>query len=178
MYLLDTKSLKMTFRKLKRNLPLVGYSDADRSGDKSDGISMKSSIFMYADGAISWKSKKGKVCQSSTESELLAFIQTCNITVKLRRLIQFINGKGPHEKNAQPTLVFCDNNSQLEIVHQGTNPQKTGHLGLETFVAHQYLKDCIINAVKIDTKYNLADIGTKPIEGKTMKLIRSYLLRK
>lgn len=90
--------------------------------DKSDGISMKSSLFMYEDGAISWKSKKGKVCQSSTESELLAFIQTCNISVKLKKFNkQFLNGKESHDKNRQSKLIFCNNNSQLEIVHQGTN---------------------------------------------------------
>lgn len=35
------------------------------------------------------ESKKGKVCQSSTESELLAFKPACNILFKLRILIKF-----------------------------------------------------------------------------------------
>lgn len=76
-YLIHTKELKIKF-KINHDKPLVGYSNADHSGDKSDFISMKGSIFMYANGPISWKSKKGRVCQSSTESELHSFVQTCN----------------------------------------------------------------------------------------------------
>jgi hypothetical protein len=66
-YTLTTKNPRILFRKQEVKYPVMRYSDADWSGDKADYIPMKSSLFLYADGPISWKSKKGRVCQSSTD---------------------------------------------------------------------------------------------------------------
>ncbi|TID29265.1 hypothetical protein CANINC_002061 [Pichia inconspicua] len=58
---------------------VIAYTDADHSGDKTDFVSVRGTVLMYANGLISWKSKKGRVAQSSTEAELGGFVQTANI---------------------------------------------------------------------------------------------------
>lgn len=39
-------------------------------------------------------------------------------------------------------------------------------MGLETYVVRHYIQGEVVDAIEIDTKYNLSDIGAKPIEKK------------
>ena len=146
-----------------------GYSDADHSGDKSDYISVRGSLFMYTGGPIAWRSKKGRVCQSSTEAELHAFIQTCNMSRRLRRILKFIYGFDDDRIELKQNLIYCDNTSTLKMVSEGTVTQQTGYLGQDAAVAYQYVEDKEIVPEKIDTKENVADVMTKPINGETMR---------
>ena len=175
-YLLSTKELKIFYYKNVNN-SLVGYSDADHSGDKSDFISVKGSIFIYGGGPISWRSKKGRVCQSSTDSEINAFIQTCNMSVKLRRILKFIYGYEHEENDLAPTFLYCDNNSALRMAVTGNVSNVTNYLTQDAYIAYQYFENGVINPKKIETKFNLADILTKPVKGPTMKFIRDIILQ-
>lgn len=111
-YLVSTKHMKIIFND-SFDTPMIGYTDADHSGDKSEFISVEGSILMYANDPISWKSKKEKVSQSSTDAELISFIQTANIVKKVRRLLQFIYGFPQDVELDEPTWIMCDNNSML-----------------------------------------------------------------
>ena len=52
---------------------IVGYSDSDWAGDKSDRKSTSGFVFLFAGGALSWKSKKQTVVARSTaEAEIVA----------------------------------------------------------------------------------------------------------
>lgn len=175
MYLLSTKELKIEFTKYS-SLNVFGYSDADHSGDKGDFISMKGSIFIYSDGPIAWRSKKGRVSQSSTDSEINAFIQTCNMSVKLRRILKFIYGYDHEDKEGEPTVVYCDNNSALRMATTGSVTNATNYLTQDAYIAHQYFENKVIAPKKINTKFNLADILTKPVKGPTLKFIRDMIL--
>lgn len=74
---------------------MLAYSDSNHSGDKSNFISVNGSMIMYGGGPTFWKSKKSEVYQSSTEAELLAFLQTTNLVVQMRRLPPGYNGPIP-----------------------------------------------------------------------------------
>lgn len=175
-YLLHTKNRKIRYEYGTKK-DFIGFSDADWSNDKADFISMKASLFMYAGGPIAWRCKKGKVCQSSAESELLSYIQTCNMTCKLRRIFSFLYGFNSEEWLELPTDIFCDNNSQISMTKSGNTSQNTVYLGQQVAVAYQYLMDNIAKPKKIDTEYELADILTKPVEAKVMNNIAEYIFR-
>ena len=174
-YLIATAELMLEYSN-EYDIQLIGYSDADHSGDKSDFISMKGSIFMYGNGPISWKSKKGRVSQSSTDSEIFSVIQTCNMSVKLRRLIKFIHGYESEDADADPTIIYCDNNSALRMANTGAVTQTTNYLTQDAYVVNQFVKNKVVSCQKINTVENIADILTKPVKGPTMKYLRSKLL--
>lgn len=176
-YLKHTSRYKIRFNGEDKS-PLIGYSDADWSGDKSDFISSKGSMFMYGDGPVSWKCKKSRVCQSSTESEILAYIQTANMAVKLRRILRFVYGfDDGTDETQEPTPIFADNNSMLKIVTTGTVSQRTAYLGAETSLSYQFTKNKIVSARKVETDFELADILTKPVKGTVMNTINSFIFK-
>lgn len=53
----------------------------------------------------------------------------------------------------------------------------TNYLTQDAYIAYQYFENGVIDPKKIETKFNLADILTKPVKGPTMKFIRDIILQ-
>ena len=71
-YLKSTTDLGLKYKK-SRGGSLVGYSDANWAGDLDDGHSTSGNLFIMAEGAISWMSRKQAVVALSTsEAEYIA----------------------------------------------------------------------------------------------------------
>lgn len=51
-------TLKFLTAKSERRTCLIGYSDVDWHGDKTDRISTSSYVFLYNEATISWCTKK------------------------------------------------------------------------------------------------------------------------
>ncbi|GBM36660.1 Retrovirus-related Pol polyprotein from transposon TNT 1-94 [Araneus ventricosus] len=82
-YLKGTINRGLTFRPSKR--PLVGFADADWVSDITDRKSYNSCVLKFADGDISWESKKQHcVALSSTEAEYIALSECAKEIVYIR----------------------------------------------------------------------------------------------
>lgn len=145
---------------------LIACIDSDHSSDKTDFISLKGLIIMYAKGSTSWKSKKDRVSQSSIYAELNGLIQTANITCKVGRIFAVIYGYEKNESIKQPTTIYCDNYNTLQIVSTGSVSNKPNHITQDACLDYHYMEDHKRDAKKIDTEYYLADIVTKPVTGR------------
>ena len=91
------------------------------------------------------------------------------MVTKVRRILTFIYGFDINHNLDRPTDIFCDNNGMLQFVNTGTVSQRTNYLSQDACVKYQYIGNKIVNAKKVDTTDNLADLLTKPISGKTME---------
>ena len=72
---------------------LIGYTDADFAGDKSDYRSTSGSIFFFHGGPVSWSSKKQScTALSTTEAEYIAACEATKTAVWLSCLLQDFSG--------------------------------------------------------------------------------------
>ncbi|XP_043705441.1 secreted RxLR effector protein 161-like [Telopea speciosissima] len=84
-YLRGTRECMLTYR-ASNQLEVVGCSDSDYAGcldSRKSGY-----VFLLANGAISWKSKKQTcVFTSTTETEFMACFEVISMTIWLRNFI-------------------------------------------------------------------------------------------
>ena len=86
-YLRSTKDMQIRYGPETPNL--VGYSDADYGGDKSDRKSQSGNIFLLGGGAVSWHSRKQRsVSTSTTEAEYIAMSACAKQGVWLTQLLR------------------------------------------------------------------------------------------
>eukprot|EP00271_Cylindrocystis_brebissonii_P023651 TRINITY_DN990_c0_g3_i1.p2 TRINITY_DN990_c0_g3~~TRINITY_DN990_c0_g3_i1.p2 ORF type:complete len:166 (-),score=14.69 TRINITY_DN990_c0_g3_i1:418-915(-) len=72
-YVQGTKTLGITYKKTTEVPVVTGYVDAYHAGCIDERVSTSGYIFLFADGAISWASRKQKtISTSSTEAEYTA----------------------------------------------------------------------------------------------------------
>jgi hypothetical protein len=103
---------------------LTGYCDADYASDLNDRKSRSGFILRLNNEPIAWDSwKKTCTATSTTESE---YVATCLITqeiIWMRRLLNSIRAP-----QLSPTMLFCDNQSAIQLVRNPVFHQKTKHI--------------------------------------------------
>lgn len=156
-YLYTTRDRKLTFGGNSRRL--LGFADADWAGDSATRKSMSVYVFMYGNGAISWRSHKQTcVSLSSMEAEYIALSDACQEAVWLRQLLQDFG-----EKQEDATIINEDNQGCISFVHAGRTSKRSKHIETRQF----YVKDvCDRGDVKIQycpSEQNTADLFTKPL---------------
>ena len=140
---------------------LVGYADSDYAGDTKKRKSTSGYVFMMANGAISWKSKKQSVvATSSCEAEYIASCLATKEAVWLARLVQDLSCK---PKNfAVPIKV--DNNGAKDLAYNATVNERTKHIDIQ----YHFVRECALNKKielqRCDTADQVADPLTKPLD--------------
>jgi hypothetical protein len=131
-------------------------------------------------GTVHCKSKKQSlVTKSSTEAELVALSDSVCIGIWARKFLQVQNGDKHFlvKGDIPPVIVYQDNNSTVRLAEQGrsTSP-RTRHIDIRYF----FIVDRIISGEVIikpmRTYYMIADIMTKPLQGKLFRHMRKMLL--
>lgn len=128
--------------------------------DATFGAKMQSAyIIMYMNAAISWASRKIKVAATSAaETETIGGVQGCKAVKFTRAVMSFLEMiiKGP-------TPLLVDNEPMWFNVRNDVVSVDTSHWGVwQRFVRECYLH-LIIDAFKIGTDDELADLLTKAI---------------
>ncbi|CCE63856.1 hypothetical protein TPHA_0G00155 [Tetrapisispora phaffii CBS 4417] len=113
-------------------------------------------------GAVSWKLKL--TCASSTEAELYAISESIPRIANLSHLITEICGY-------QPTrTIYSDSQSGIaSIISKDAGILKNKFYGIRLLKIIEETKDNGINIEYVNTKENIANILTKPVETKTFK---------
>lgn len=84
-YLLGTKTLRIKFK--RGGSEIVGYSDSDFAGDTDHRNSTTGFAFLFAGGAIGWRSKnQTMVALSTSEAEYIAISAAVREAIWLREL--------------------------------------------------------------------------------------------
>ncbi|CAJ2637857.1 unnamed protein product [Trifolium pratense] len=139
------------------SLELCAYSDADWAGDPIDRKSTTGFCIFLGDSLISWKSKKQDiVSRSSTEAEYRAMASTTTEIVWLRWLLSDMG-----ISLSQPTPMYCDNKSAIQIAHNSVFHERTKHIEIDCHFTRHHLQHGTITLPFISSPLQIADLFTK-----------------
>jgi hypothetical protein len=139
------------------SLELCAYSDADWAGDPTDRKSTTGFCIFLGDSLISWKSKKQDiVSRSSTEAEYRAMASTTTEIVWLRWLLSDMG-----ILLSQPTPMYCDNKSAIQIAHNSVFHERTKHIEIDCHFTRHHLQHGTITLPFISSSLQIADLFTK-----------------
>ncbi len=161
-YLNNTREIGKLVGGRDREIILFGFSDASYTCDGNALSQLGRCFFITKDSAcISAGSKKDStVSHSSCESEIKAIDAAVREAVYLRSLLKEL----AYEQK-KPTRIYVDSASAIEIF----NILKTSHAVKHINVRIHYIRECInqreVSLVFIPSKYNVADVLTKPLVG-------------
>ena len=138
---------------------LIGFTDADFAGDKTDYKSTSGSIFFFHNGPVSWSSKKQPcTALSTTEAEYVAACEATKTAVWLSYLLQDFTGT---EQLKVP--IHCDNQGAVRLAYNAEFHQKTKHISLKYHYIREQVAEGRIEVKYVRTNDQLADIFTKPL---------------
>ena len=148
------------------------FVDSDHAGNRITRRSHTGIIFYLNKAPISWFSKKQNTVESSTfGSEFVALRiateQNISLRYKLRMFGIPIDGY---------TNIFCDNEAVFKNASIAESRLKKKH----NSICFHRVRECVASLVqmifKVDSKYNLADILTKPLPSHTRVTLRNMIM--
>ena len=124
-------------------------------------------VIKYANCNIIWCSKlQTEIALSTTESEYITLSQSLRDTLPLMELLREIRNAIPSPENISKIYytVFEDNKGCIELAIAPRMRPRTKHIALKYHHFRRYVTDKLIDILPIDTKEQLADIFTKPLD--------------
>jgi Reverse transcriptase (RNA-dependent DNA polymerase) len=146
-----------------------------------DGKSHSGCVVSLGSGAVYCKSSKQKlVTTSSTEAELVAISDCISVGVWARNFLQE-QKTGTHELNElntlPPVMLFQDNTSTIILANKGRSTSaRTRHVDLRYFWIKDRISQGQVVIEYLCTDRMIADIMTKPLQGKKFLEMRRMLL--
>lgn len=145
-------------------MEIIGYSDADWSGNRIGRKSTFGYIFMMNGGPVSWASKKQTtVALSSTEAEYIALTQATKKATWLQLLMTKLELLGVDNQHAK-IVMKGDNQGSIALAHNPVYHSQSKHIDIQ----HHYIRD-EVKAGRIELSYiptgeMIADGLTKALE--------------
>ena len=123
-YLKGTADFKLCYQARSQDCTgLIGFSDADWAGDKSDRKSTCGYAFFVNGGIVSWKSKKQTtVAMSSTEAESIGLSEAAKEAMWLCQLGHDLGTK------FDPVKLYEDNQGSIFLADHPVSHQRTKHI--------------------------------------------------
>ncbi|CAI7773104.1 unnamed protein product [Closterium sp. NIES-53] len=111
-YLANTRDTALEFGGGAESLKLVGYVDANDTGDKQNRTSTSGYVFVFGGAAVSWSSQRIKCTMlSSTESEYVAAIEAG----KEGRRLRYLLAEFRQLDAGTPTVLQVDNQLAITV---------------------------------------------------------------
>lgn len=156
-YLKQTKSKSLIYKRDSSRCCLIGYSDADWAGDRTDRKSVSGSAIYHGDNLLAWFCKKQNVVALSTaEAEYIAAALASAELVYLKGLLQNFNCP-------PDAVLYVDNQSAIKLIESNENSKRSKHIDIK----YHYIKDLIskqeIIVKYVSTNENVADVFTKAL---------------
>ena len=138
-------------------LQLKYYVDSDFAGDRDKNRSQSCYICYLSDCIISWNStRQNSLSTGSSDSEIKAINHTLKTdTISNVGLLNAIGFK------QQPVVMYEDNMAAVFAAKQPNMTKGLRHMELSEMYFKEKQAEGVIQVVKINTKDNLADLGTK-----------------
>ena len=168
-YLSGTVMMGISYYGNSSDLALRGYCDADYAGDHDDRKSRTGYLFLLANGAIAWCSKRqGCTADSTTEAEFVAMAESVKEAIWLRRLLHSLGFP-----SKVPTPIFSDNQGAIQLVKNPKFHKRTKHIETKYFLIRENYDRKQIDVFYIHTKQQLADLLTKALTRETFHYLRA-----
>lgn len=156
-YLKGTIDLGIHYSKVDSEL--VGYSDADWAGDRSDRRSTSGYCFVLSGGVVSWRCcKQSCVALSTAESEYVALSGASQEAIWLNKFLSDV-----HFGISKPVTIFEDNQSAISIAKNIRTSGKTKHIDIKFHFIRDMIKLNKIKLLYCPSSDNLADVFTKSL---------------
>jgi hypothetical protein len=168
-YLSGTLNLGISYYGLASDLLLRGYCDADYAGDHDDRKSRTGYVFLLANGAIAWCSKRqGCTADSTTEAEFVALAESAKEAIWLRHLLHSLGSS-----LRLPTTIFSDNQSAIQLVKNPKYHKRTKHIETKYYLIREKYLQQQIEVQYVHTKQQIADLLTKALPRETFHHLRA-----
>jgi hypothetical protein len=145
-------------------IKLFGFSDAQYN-THGKCMSRLGGVWFggYDSGTImSFSQNDTTVSHSSTESEIKAIDLNIRTGNHLRDILEFLG----HPQNV-PTPLYVDSQSSIELLNTLKTSIKTRHINVRINYLRQELNRKSIELIFIPGELNVADINTKPLNGRS-----------
>lgn len=158
-YLKGTQHLGIKYTKDEENI--VAYTDSDWAGDTDDRKSCTGNVVILASGPISWKSKKqASVALSTMEAEYAALAEISREIMYLKRLVTHM---GFIKYASDPTIVYCDNQSAIELSKNAVFHKRSKHIDISFHYTRELVEKKLITIRYLRTDLMIADVLTKSL---------------
>jgi hypothetical protein len=171
-YLVGTRELGIAITPSGSQFRVDAYIDASYA-PHMDGKSHSGLYVTMGKGPIFYRSSKQKiVTKSSTESELIALSDESSHLLWCRSFLESQGYKLP------PSKVFEDNQSSISMLKTPgrVTSGRTKHIKVRYFYLREKIEEKEVDLQYMSTRDMIADILTKPLQGKSFKYLRNKLL--
>ncbi|XP_073016049.1 uncharacterized protein [Primulina eburnea] len=168
-YLSNTPNLGLWYSK-NSFFDLKAYCDADFGGYKVDRKSTSGTCFFLGNCLVSWFSKKQNcVALSTTEAEYMAAGSCCAQILWMK--YQLLDYGVTFSK----IPIFCDNTSTICLTKNPVQHSRTKHIDIRHHFIRDHIEQNDVELHYVDTKNQIADIFTKPLDESTFTRLRGEL---
>jgi hypothetical protein len=137
---------------------LHGYSDSSLGDHADDSHSTSGYVFLLADAAISWSSRKQKtVAQSTTHAEYMALADAANQAAWYR---SFFSETGYDVSD--PIPLHGDNKGAVDLALNPVTGRRSKHIPIKFHAIREYVEEGLITLIRTPSLDMLADGLTKP----------------
>jgi hypothetical protein len=178
-YLKKTKDLSLLLLCPNTSpINVLTYVDASY-GVHPDGKSHSGAVISVGGGCILAKSVKQKiVTKSSTEAELVALSDHAGAGIELGKLIHNQLHGGTNPDATVPVTLLQDNMSTIAMIRNGRpNHDSTRHISIRNFWMTERVNNGEIELAHCPTELMIADLLTKPLQGRPLLKLRNSILK-
>lgn len=160
-YLYKTKDLKLTYYDNVNSETLDCMVDSDYAGDNIDRKSTTGFIIRLFGNLIFWKThKQNTVTKCSTFAEYTAMSEAVTEILFIRNLLI----ESFSVNFDEPIKLYEDNSGAISIAKYGNFTKNSKHIEVQYHYINENYEKGIIDIVKIDSEFNLADMLTKSLD--------------
>jgi len=183
-YLISTINLGITYS-LDGDSTITGYVDADHASHESRR-SIYSYIFMFAGGPLFWKNGfETRFSLSTGESEIRAVFalrEAIKHILYMKKvftslMLKDVSDSATIAMSMLPVSVFEDNLAAIRFSINPSSQSTMKYLEVDILWIHDAIERGDFKLVKIDTKDQLADIGTKFNIAEIFLYLRNLLMK-
>ncbi|GJT20002.1 hypothetical protein Tco_0878708 [Tanacetum coccineum] len=140
------------------SMSLTAYADADHTRCQDTRRSTSGSTQFLGDKLVRWSSKKQKsTAISSTEAKYIALSGCCAQILWMRSQLTDYG----FQFNKIP--LYCGNKSMIALCCNNVQHSRAKHIDVRYHFIKEQLENRIVELYFVRTKYQLADIFTKPL---------------
>jgi hypothetical protein len=170
-YLKGTMSLELKYTRSETN-ELTGYADSDWANGMDDRRSITGYAFMYANAAVSFKSKKQScVALSSAEAEYMAACEATREALFLRQLLTDLRSPV-----SGTTTIFEDNTGCQAMAKNPVNHSRRKHIDVKFHFIQDEVEKGTVSLEDINTEDQVADVLTKNLAAPKLTKFRKILM--
>ena len=155
-YLFATRELSLKFTKLRNDIKLEVFVDADWANCSSSKRSITGYVCFISGNLIAWKSsKQSLVSLSSSDAEIIALCSAVCEGMSIRNLLNDLKLK------VQDFVCYEDNENCIRFANGCT--KKSKHLDVKFYFIRELVEAKRVRIEKIDGKVQIADTFTKSL---------------